>query len=225
MNSASRFRVVAIVVAALTAVYAFASLFSEIFSARHPALPTDPSRVVVQPIGPAARLAAAISPFRADLEGNYAATVALTALRPDNAVLSAAGAQANADAQDDVVRVLKAAPHNSELWLLLALLQTQQKAASRQIIEALKMSYFTAPNDVQLMPLRLYTAALSSALSDPDLKELARGDVRLMLVRQPGLKPFLLFAYRQGSSLGKTFLENAVQSIDPEFVSVLRKGT
>jgi hypothetical protein len=87
------------------------------------------------------------------------------------------------------------------------------------------MSYFTAPNDVQMMPLRLYAAAVSSALSDPDLKELARGDVRLMLIRQPDLKPFVLFAYRRGSSLGKTFLENTVQSIDPEFISVLRRGT
>jgi hypothetical protein len=225
VNSASRFRVVAIVVAALTAVYAFASLFSEIFSARHPPLPTDPSRVVVQPTGPAARLAAAISPFRADLDANYASTVALMALRPDNAVLSSADAQTNADAQDDVVRLLKAAPHNSDLWLLLALPQTQHKSGSRQIIEALKMSYFTAPNEVQMMPLRLYTAAVSSALSDPDLKELARGDVRLMLIRNPDLRPFVLFAYRRGSSLGKTFLENTVQSIDPEFVSVLRKGS
>jgi hypothetical protein len=225
MNSANRFRVVAIVIAALTAVYTFASFFSEIFSARHPALPTDPSKVVVQTIGPAAGWAAAISPFRADLEANYASTVALMALRPDNAVLSSADAQTNADAQDDIIRVLKAAPHNSELWLLLALLQTQHKAGSRQIIEALKMSYFTAPNDVQMMPLRLYAAAVSSALSDPDLKELARGDVRLMLIRQPDLKPFVLFAYRRGSSLGKTFLENTVQSIDPEFISVLRRGT
>jgi hypothetical protein len=223
MNSVNRFRVAAIVVAVLTAVYASASFFSEIFSARQPALPADPSKVVVQTIGPAAQWAAAISPFRADLEVNYASTVALMALRPDNAVLSTADAQRNANSQDDVIRVLKAAPHNSELWLLFALLQTQRKSGSRQIIEALKMSYFTAPNDVQLTPLRLYTAALSNALSDPDLKELARGDVRLMLIRQPDLKPFVLSAYRRGSSLGRTFLEDTVQSIDPEFIPVLRK--
>src|SRR6202011_564893 len=101
--------------------------------------------------------------------------------------------------------------------------QTLRRSGSREIIEALKMSYFTAPNDVQLMPLRLYTAALSNALSDPDLKELARRDVRLMLIRQPDLKPFVRSAYPRGSSLGKTFLEEPPQSIDPYFVSVLRK--
>jgi hypothetical protein len=225
MNSVNGFRVAAMVVAVLTAAYSFASFYSEIFSARPPALPADPSKVVVQTIGPAAQWAAAISPFRADLEASYASTLALMALRPDNAGLSTADAQKNADAQEDVVQVLKAAPHNSELWLIFALLQAQHKSGSRQIIEALKMSYFTAPNDVQLMPLRLYTAAVSNALSDPDLKELARGDVRLMLIRQPDLKPFVLSAYRHGSSLGRSFLEEAVQSLDPEFVSVLRKGT
>jgi hypothetical protein len=225
MNPANRFRVAAIVVAVLMAVYALTSVFSETFSPRQPALPADPSEIATQTIGPTAQLAVTISPFRADLEANYAATVALMALRPDNQAPSAADAQANADSQEEVKRVLKAVPHNSELWLLLALLRTQHKSAGRQIAEALKMSYFTAPNDPQLMPLRLYAVAFSDAVSDPDLKELARGDVRLMLIRQPDLKPSVLFAYRHGSTLGKTFLEDAAQSIDPEFVSVLRKGT
>jgi hypothetical protein len=224
MNSANKFRVAAIVVAVLTAVYALASIFLEMFSPRHQALPADLSKIAVQAPGPAAQWAAAIAPFRPDLEANYASTMALMALRPDNAALSAADAQRNLNSQEEVVRVLKAAPHHSELWLLLALLQIQHKSGGRQIIEALKMSYFTAPNDVQLMPLRLYTAARADALSDPDLRELARGDVRLMLIRQPGLKPSVLFAYRHGSSLGKMFLEETVQSIDPEFISVLRKG-
>ena len=223
MNSANKFRVAAIVVAVLAAAYAFTSLFSETFSPRQPALPADPSKIARQTIGPTAQWAVTVSPFRADLEANYASTVALMALRPDNQALSVADAQRNADSQEEVKRVLKAAPYNSELWLLLALLQTQHKSGGRQIIEALKMSYFTAPNDAQLMPLRLYTAALSDALADPDLKELASGDVRLMLIRQPDLKPSVLFAYRRGSSIGRAFLEDTVQSIDPDFFSVLRK--
>jgi hypothetical protein len=224
MNSVNKFRVAAIVVAVLAAGYAIASVFPEIFLPRHQALPADLSKIAVQAPGPAAQWVAAIAPFRPDLEANYASTMALMALRPDNAALSTADAQRNLNSQGDVVRVLKAAPHHSELWLLLALLQIQHKSKGRQIIEALKMSYFTAPNDVQLMPLRLYTAARADALSDPDLKELARGDVRLMLTRQPDLKSSVLFAYRHGSSLGKMFLEDTVQSIDPEFISVLRKG-
>jgi len=223
MNSANKFRVAAIVVAVLTAVYAFSSFFSEIFLLRQPALPADPSKIVTVAIGPIVQWGATVSPFRADLETNYALTLALLALRPDNGSLSAAQAQKNADSQEEVIRVLKAAPHNSQLWLVLALLQTQRKSGGRQIIEALKMSYFTAPNDAQIMPLRLYAAALSDAFSDFDLQELARGDVRLMLTRQSDLKASVLSAYRAGSVLGKKFLEDAAQSIDPEFVSVLRK--
>ena len=223
MNSANKFRAAAIVVAVLTAVYTFAAFFAEIFSPRPPALPPDTSKIATQTIEPIGQWAAAISPFRADLESNYALALALMALRPDKAALSGADAQRNADSQADVVRALKAAPYNSQLWLVLALLQSQGKSGGRQIIEALKMSYFTAPNDAQLMPLRLYTTARLDALADADLKELARGDVRLMLIRQSNLKASVLSAYRAGSSLGKAFLEDAVQSIDPEFVSVLRK--
>jgi hypothetical protein len=222
MNSANRFRVAAIVVAVLTAGYAFASLFSEMFSVRQPVLSTGPSKIAVQSIPPTAQWAAFVSPFRTDLEANYALAQALAALRPDKGALSAAQVQQNVNAQADVKRVLKAAPHNSRLWLALALLQTQRKSGDRQTIEALKMSYFTAPNDAQLMPLRLYTAAVSEALSDADLGELARGDIRLMLLRQAELKASVLSAYRAGSDVGRKFIEDAVRSIDPQYVALLR---
>lgn len=224
MNSANKFRFTAVVVAALMTVYAFESTFSDIFALRQPTFPADPSKIVFQAIPPIAQWANTISPFRADLEANYASAVALMALRPNSETLSAADAQRNADSQEDITRVLKTAPHHSELWLLLALLQTQRYSGAQQTIEALKMSYFTAPNDAQLMPLRLYAATISDALSDPDLKELARGDVRLMLLRQPDMKASVLFAYRRGSSLGKAFLEDAAQSIDPGFISALRNS-
>jgi hypothetical protein len=223
MNSANRFRVAAIVVAVLTAGYATASMFSEVFSVSRPPLPLDPSGIAGRSISQSARWAAFAAPFRTDLKANYALALALTALRPDRKALSAADVQKNTEAQDEVKQVLKAAPHNSDLWLALALLQTQRKSGDRQTIEALKMSYFTAPNDAQLMPLRLYTAAASEALSDGDLQELARGDVRLMLLRQADLKASVLTAYQAGSNVGRKFLEDAVQSIDPAFASALRK--
>jgi hypothetical protein len=224
MDSANRFRVAAVVVAVLTALYASASFFSEVFSLRAPLLPADPSKVVSRPISPTARWAATISPFRSDLDANYVLTEALMTLRPENVALSAEQVQKNADSQEGVTRVLKAAPYNSELWLVLALLLAQQRnLGGRQLVEALKMSYFTAPNDAQMMPLRLYAATRTDALADSDLQELARGDVRLMLTRQSDLKTSVLSAYRSGSSLGKKFIEDAAQSIDPEFVSLLRK--
>ena len=50
------------------------------------------------------------------------------------------------------------------------------------LIEALKMAYFTAPNDARLMAVRLDLATSFDALADPDVRELARGDVRLILL-------------------------------------------
>jgi hypothetical protein len=205
----------------LLAVYAVESFFSEVLLPRQPSLPGDLSKITPQAIGP--DWATSVSPFRTDLEGNQALALALMALKPGTGVLSAADLKKNAESQEEIKRVLRDGPHRSELWLVLALLQTQQRSAGQPIIEALKMSYFTAPNDARLMPLRLYTAALSEALADADLKELARGDVRLMLLRQTDLRAAVSSAYLAASNVGKKFLEDSVQSIDPQFVSVLRK--
>ena len=68
-----------------------------------------------------------------------------------------------------------------ELWLALALLRAQRNPADPMLIEALKMAYFTAPNDARLMAVRLDLATSSNALADPDVRELARGDVRLIV--------------------------------------------
>ena len=72
------------------------------------------------------------------------------------------------------------------------------------------------------MPVRLDTATLFNALLDPDLKELARGDVRLMVTRRPELRTAVVSAYRRASSVGKALLEDAVQSIAPSFLPTLR---
>ena len=90
------------------------------------------------------------------------------------------------------------------------------------LIEALKMSYFTAPNDARLMAVRLDLATSSNALADPDVRELARGDVRLILLRRPELRPAVASAYRHASTLGKAFLDDAIRSVDPSFLAALR---
>jgi hypothetical protein len=221
MSSANKFRIVAIVVAALILAYAPASLYSEIFSTKRPQLPADPSRITAQKLEPS--LANTISPFRADLEGNRALALALTALQPGTGTLSAADVQRNIEGEEVIKAALRQAPYRSELWLVLAALQTQRNTGNKQIIEALKMSYFTGPNDAELMPLRVYIAAQSDALADGDLKELARGDVRLMLIRQSDLRGAVSSAYSAGSNVGKTFIEEAVQSIDPKLTGLLRK--
>ena len=50
----------------------------------------------------------------------------------------------------------------------------------------------------------------------------AQRDVRLMLTRRPELRATIVKAYRQASTQGKAFLEQAVQAVDPSFVGALR---
>jgi hypothetical protein len=72
------------------------------------------------------------------------------------------------------------------------------------------------------MPVRLDTATLSDAVIDPDLAELVRGDVRLMLTRRAELKIAIQQAYRRASKQGREFLEQAVKAIDPAYAAALR---
>src|SRR3981189_1616328 len=115
MNSANKFRVAALVVSALLAVYAVASFFSEVFLPRQPSLPADLSKITPQAVGP--DWATSFSPFRTDLEATQALALALMAIRRDTGVLSAADAKRNAESQEEIKRVLRDGPHRSDLWL------------------------------------------------------------------------------------------------------------
>jgi len=51
------------------------------------------------------------------------------------------------------------------------------------------MSYLTGPNRAELIPIRLDIVTLNNSLSDAELKELARGDVRAVLTQFPDSTP------------------------------------
>jgi len=219
MNSLNNFRIALVVSALLIGAYTAASVLAEMSASNRPVFPSDPTKIV-SPVSKMPNWIEAVLAFRSDLEGNRALIVALQALQSyKTAPVTDQVAQ---KAQAALKQALSNAPYNSELWLALALLRTERDPRDPALVEALKMSYFTAPNDPQLMPVRLDTATLFDALSDADLKELARGDLRLMLTRQADLKPAVTSAYRRASSLGRNFLEESVQSIDPAFTPILR---
>jgi hypothetical protein len=72
MSSANQFRIAAIVIAVLMTVYALGSLLSLTFSPSQPDLPADPTKIATQDISRFARWTTLVSPFRTDLEANYA---------------------------------------------------------------------------------------------------------------------------------------------------------
>jgi hypothetical protein len=218
----SVFRIVLVGLALITGLYALASTLAETTSLDRVAFPSAPAKINSPWAGEVPGWLEAISPFRSDLEANHALIAALQVIQAGKRTTGAGAAAENARARARVKQTLSIAPYNPELWLALALLQARSDPRDPTLVEALKMTYFTAPNDARLMPVRLDTATSFDALADPDVKELVRGDIRLMVTRQPELRAAVVSAYRRASKLGKAFLEEAVQSIDPSFLATLR---
>ena len=75
---------------------------------------------------------------------------------------------------------------------------------------------------MNLIPARLAVVCASPAIADAELKNLARGDIRLILTRRPDLRPSIADAYRRGSAAGKAYLDEVVQALDPGFAASLR---
>jgi hypothetical protein len=209
------FRIMLVALALVLGSYTLASAVAEMGSSDQPTFPLDPASISSPPSRVPGWLEVR-APFRSDLEASHALAAALQAIQTGKKNTPGASIEV-LRAQERVRQVLSIAPYNPELWLALALLQAQRDPRDPVLSEALKMTYFTAPNDAQLMPVRLDTATSFDALADPDTRELARGDVRLMLARAPELRTAVVSAYRRASNLGRAFLEEAVQSIDPSF--------
>jgi hypothetical protein len=61
----------------------------------------------------------------------------------------------------------------------------------------LKMSYYTAPNELALLPLRLNVSLhAKGVIDDAELQDMVRRDISVILTRAPALKPALVAAYR-----------------------------
>lgn len=210
-----RFRVLVCVIAVLVMGISTANLVAEFLrpvplSISELASPPSQSRTA------AAKLASAIMPIRSDLRADHALALAAQAL--------AAGQTAQPEAALEAIKnSLQIGPHDSQMWLVLALLQARARTAGSNVAETLKMSYLTGQNRAGLIPTRLASVTSGNALADPDLVDLARGDVRAILTQLPDQRPSLISAYARASQAGKQFLERSVAVIDPKFVDMLKR--
>lgn len=221
MTQLWKFRIAAFVLCLAISGVSVKNLWAEMLRPAPSAFPDASTGIPSRGEIDSARRAASIAPDRSDLQADAALALAAEALqgvagyRPD----------LNQEAQSAARRALAAGPLDSRLWLVLARLQAQQALRDPRIAETLKLSYFTGPNSGNLIPARLATVVSSDGLNDPDLKELARGDVRLILTRHPELKPALVAAYRGAAPQGKQFLEESIKSIDPKFETSLPRAS
>jgi hypothetical protein len=215
-----KFRLLALLILVFVGGLSISNLVAEFL---RPAPLPLPSRTNTAPtsdqISSAGR-ASAIAPFRSDLKADYAVALAGQTLKSEYT----GQAQSDDPAQNAVKSALKIGPHDSRMWLALALLQARSNLGDSLIAESLKMSYLTGPNRAELIPTRLDTVTLSHSLNDADLNELARGDVRVILTQLPDQRQALVNDYVRGSSIGKAFLEESVRMFDPKFADSLRSA-
>jgi hypothetical protein len=167
-------------------------------------------------------LAAGVGGVRGDLRSESAFTYAIL-LYPDT--ISGGNQPAiGAKTQSVVDRSLAYAPFNPDLWLLASALATRFNWARPNAALALKMSYYTGPNELSLVPLRLRVATNSSVLGDSEIQQFVRRDVRMILTRWPDLKDALIGAYRAALPDARAFIEDAVSQVDRDFIKAIRAG-
>jgi hypothetical protein len=116
-------------------------------------------------------------------------------------------------ARASLYRALSEAPEKSDAWLLLAGLGLRFPKFVQDATAALKMSYYTGPTDVHLMPLRLRIAAQADAFNDFEVRQFVTRDLQMFIAQHQ--EATIAEAYRVTSPTGKHFIEQAVSEIDP----------
>jgi hypothetical protein len=131
------------------------------------------------------------------------------------------GADTNlAQARLFLERALTDEPDQSSAWLLLAGLASRYPLPSIDVKEALRMSYYTGPSELELMQLRLWIAIHSDAFSDIELRDIISREVRLLFTHQQ--KSAIAAVYNAAQSVGRLFIEQTIREIDPSAVETLR---
>lgn len=132
---------------------------------------------------------------------------------------------AHAAASNALAAALHHSPLRGDLWLMLAAISKEQRSSGYDLVALLKLSYYTAPNDLALLPLRLTVAlGTSAAAGEPELRELIKRDVKIAFTNQRALRPALVTAYQSASVDGKAFADNLISELDPAYLHRMHKA-
>jgi len=126
-------------------------------------------------------------------------------------------------ARSSLYNALTAAPHQSSIWLLMAGLASRHRVPGIDVKQALKMSYYTGPSELKLMPLRLLIAVRADPFSDIELRDFISREVRVLFTHQQ--KSAVVAAYNAASPAGRQFMEKTIAEIDPSAVESLREAS
>jgi hypothetical protein len=167
------------------------------------------------------RRAASLAVVRGDLWAESAFTYGDPL--PTNQAMDHVGDKSNTEALKPLTEALRYSPHRGDVWLVFAALADQYKWAGYQPSSLLKMSYYTAPNELALFPLRLNVSLRTKeAIDDAELQDMVRRDISVVLTRAPALRPALVTAYKSALPQGKAFAERVISEIDPGYLGVVR---
>jgi hypothetical protein len=126
------------------------------------------------------------------------------------------------EARDVIGRALAYAPHDARVWLILSGIESRFDRLNSKAAASLRMSYYTGPNELELIPLRLLVLMRLHAPVDSELEEFARRDIRAIASRAPQLKSAILDAYRNAPPEGKQLIETAIGELDPNLLEAIR---
>jgi hypothetical protein len=173
----------------------------------------------------AAYNAAWIGAIRGELWADYAFSLASGPIQAIDAGASVTTLRSIDLARRAARRAAELSPHDSRVWLLLAVLDSQIDQRRASVSNELENSYYTGPNEDTLRRLRIGIALGSNAINSPELQTLVTRELRAMVASDPESKPSIVKAYERASSEGRHTLESAIADLDPELVATLHKIT
>jgi tetratricopeptide (TPR) repeat protein len=130
-------------------------------------------------------------------------------------------AQSLDQARGALARALRYAPTRADAWIMLAELASRYHWSRPDAAEALRMSYYTGPNELSLMPLRTLVASQLPEL-DTDGQRLVRRDLHLLLTHAQ--KTAVIEAYHSATPAARRLIEQELGESDPNLVQSLRRG-
>jgi hypothetical protein len=132
-------------------------------------------------------------------------------------------AKAIAQAQAILSQAVSDAPCNSGTWLLVAGLAARYPIKHWDTTAALKMSYYTGPSELRLIPFRFLLAVQSERSNDPEIRQFINRDLRFLLSNNQIND--VVAAYKVAPPSEKAVIEQTVAQLSPGTLASLRGAT
>ena len=222
-GAAAYVRIVVGVLAALLGILALWILSGELTSPRLSYFPSSPDEAnAMYAVRDSAATAAELGMVRGDLWTVAAITTATPLLFGATGSSPEQASQAEVENMRAIAdRAARLSPHDSRIWLVLAGLDFRADGKNPKGTETLKLSYYTGPNEIDLMPLRLLLAVRSSAIFDEEVQSLVPLDIQRIIMLRPDLKSAIVLAYQNAPPKGREIIEAALKATDPSFLATM----